>query len=158
MINEIQAQKYCRDDLSKIENYDKAIADTTQTWHLHHRLELTLDGEFALTPEQLKLHDMYYNRPYYELIFLTRTEHRRLHMEGNNNPFYGKHLSEDTRRKLSESKKGNNNPFYGKHHTAESRRKISEATKNISDETRRKLSESKNGKHWKIVDGKRVWY
>ena len=31
MINEKLARKYCRDDLSKIENYDKAIADKTQT-------------------------------------------------------------------------------------------------------------------------------
>lgn len=37
MINEKQAKKYCRDDLSKIENYEQAIADTTRTWHLHHR-------------------------------------------------------------------------------------------------------------------------
>ena len=82
MINERYAKKYCRDDLSKIENYEKAIADTTQTWHLHHRLELTLDGEPALTHKQLKMHDMYYNRPYYELIFLTKAEHNRLHNKG----------------------------------------------------------------------------
>ena len=146
MINEIQAQKYCRDDISKIENYDEAIADTTQTWHLHHRLELTLDGEFALTPEQLKMHDMYYNRPYYELIFLTLAEHRRLHMKG-------KHLSEDTRRKMSESKKG-------KHLSEDAKRKLSESKKghHHSEDTRRKMSKSKIGKHWKIVDGKRVWY
>ena len=122
MINEIYAQKYCRDDISKIENYERAIADTSQVWHLHHRLELTLDGEFALTPEQLKMHDMYYSRPYYELIFLTQAEHFRLHKKGNNNPFHGKHHSEDTRRKMSESHKG-------KHHTDEARRKMSEAKK-----------------------------
>ena len=163
MINEIQAQKYCRDDISKIENYDEAIADTTQTWHLHHRLELTLDGEFALTPEQLKMHDMYYNRPYYELIFLTLTEHRRLHMKG-------KHLSEDTRRKMSESKKGKHlsedakrklsESMKGKPHSEETRRKMSESKKghHHSEDTRRKMSKSKKGKHWKIVDGKRVWY
>ena len=143
MINESNAHKYCRDDISKIENYDKAIADTVQMWVIHHRLELTLDGEFALSREQLKMHDMYYNRPYYELIFLTTTEHRRLHMEGNNNPLYGKHRSVDTKHKISEAKKGENNPFYGKHHT---------------EETRIKMSEAKKGKHWKIVDGKRVLY
>lgn len=46
MINERLAKAYCRDDIYKIENYDKAIADTTQTWICHHRLELTLDGEY----------------------------------------------------------------------------------------------------------------
>ena len=30
---------YCRGDISKIENYDKAIADTKTVWHCHHRLE-----------------------------------------------------------------------------------------------------------------------
>ena len=47
MINESYIQKFCKDDISRIENYDKAVADPTQTWVIHHRLELTLDGEFA---------------------------------------------------------------------------------------------------------------
>lgn len=96
MINEKAVKIYCRDDMSKIEYYEKAIADTTQTWDLHHRLELTLDGEFALSREQLKMHDMYYNRPYYELIFLTHAEHRRLHMQ---------YISDKSRKKMSEAHK-----------------------------------------------------
>lgn len=141
MINERIVHKYCIDEISKIENYDKAIADTTQTWDLHHRLELTLDGEFALSREQLKMHDMYYNRPYYELIFLTHAEHSRLHKKG-------KSLSEETRRKMSEAFKGDNNPFYRKHHSAYTIRKLSEANKghHHTEETRRKMSESKKGK------------
>ena len=149
MINEKQARKYCRDNLSKIENYEQAIADKTQTWHLHHRLELTLDGEPALTHKQLKMHDMYYNRPYYELIFLTPSEHRKLHknmseetcrkisesIKGEKHPIYGKHISEEHRRKISESLKGKSTWNKGKHHSEETRRKISEALK------RRKISE-----------------
>ena len=170
MINEKTANRYCRDELSKIENYDKAIADTTTTWHLHHRLELTLDGEPALTTAQLKLHDMYYNRPYYELIFLTPSEHRRLHKEGENHPLFGHHHSEETRRKMSEAKKGKHlseehrkklsEAQKGKHHSDYTRRKISDAKKgkHHSEEHRKKMSESHKGKHWKIVDGKRVWY
>ena len=151
MINEIQAHKYCRDDISKIENYEKANADMTQTWHLHHRLELTLDGEFALSRDQLKMHDMYYNRPYYELIFLTPAEHSRIHKKGDNNPQYGKHRSEDTRRKMSEAMKGENNPQYGKHRSEDTRIKISDAMKgenhplygkHRSEDTRRKISEA----------------
>ena len=130
MINEKYAKKYCRDDLSKIENYEKAIADTTQTWDLHHRLELTLDGEFALSREQLKMHDMYYNRPYYELIFLTPSEHRRLH---------GINVSDETRKKMSEANKGRT-------FSEETRRKMSESHKNMSEETRRKLSEAQKGR------------
>ena len=30
--------------------------------------------------------------------------------------------------------------------------------KKLSEEAKRKLSEAKKGKHWKLVDGKRVWY
>ena len=39
MINFIQTKKYCKEDISKIKNYDKAIADTTKTWHCHHSEE-----------------------------------------------------------------------------------------------------------------------
>lgn len=115
MINEYNAHRFCRDDISKIENYDKAINDPTQTWEIHHRLELTLEGEFALSSEQLKMHDMYYNRPYYELIFLTPSEHRSIHHKG-------KTISGEHRRKMSEA---------WKHRVVseETKRKISEAHK-----------------------------
>ena len=124
MINESYAQKYCKDDISKIENYDKAFADPIQTWVIHHRLELTLDGEFAHTPEDLKRMGMYYNRPYFELIFLTKSEHQRIHAQnrsgttlikmksslsqrtGTLNNFYGKHHSDDTKQKISKANKG----------------------------------------------------
>ena len=161
MINEYYAKKFCKDDISKIENYEKAFADTTQTWDLHHRLELTLDGEFALSRDQLKMHDMYYNRPYYELIFLTHAEHSRLHREGRtvtdehrrkiSEAIKGRTFSEETRKKMSESRKGKNNPMYGKkgpflgkHHTEDVRKKMSESHKgkHQSDETRRKISEA----------------
>lgn len=142
MINEKYAKKYCRDDLSKIENYEQAIADTTQIWDLHHRLELTLDGEFALTHKQLKMHDMYYNRPYYELIFLTHSEHRRLHNKS-------KALSAETKQKITEAHKGKASPMKDKHHSEETRRKMSEAHKGhtVTDETKRKISEAHKGKH-----------
>ena len=143
MINEKWAKKYCRDDLSKIENYEQAIADTTQTWDLHHRLELTLDGEFALSQDQLKMHDMYYNRPYYELIFLTQAEHRRLH---------NMNRSEDTRRKISESHKGKVSPKKGVTLSEDTRRKMSNAKKGkkrkpFTAEHRAKLAESAR-KRW----------
>ena len=59
----------------------------------------------------------------------------------------GKHHSEETKKKISESKSGEKNPMFGKHHSEESKQKISESKKNISDETRRKMSDSKKGKH-----------
>lgn len=42
MVNEKYAKSYCKEDISKIENYDKAIADTTQTWECHHRDEVRI--------------------------------------------------------------------------------------------------------------------
>ncbi len=135
MINVKSVREYCRDDISKIENYDKAISDTTQVWHIHHRLELTLDGEFALTSKQLKMHCMYYKRPYYELIFLTRDEHYRIHRKS-------KRLSDNTRIKIGKALKG-------RYVSEETRKKKSEALKGryVSAETRKKLSEAMKGKH-----------
>lgn len=79
-------------------------------------------------------------------------------MSGKNNPRYGKHLSEETKRKISESEKG-------KIISEETRKKISEANRGkivsegtkqkmsdaqkgrfISEETRKKISESMKGK------------
>ena len=122
MISERQAKRFCKDELFKIENYDKAIADTTHTWDLHHRLELTLDGEFAHSREELKRLGMYYNRPYFELIFLTSEGHRRLHLKG-------KKFTDDTKRKLSKAKKGKPSNFLGKHHSAETKLKMSKSQK-----------------------------
>lgn len=39
MINEKKTKIYCRDDISKIENYEAALADEARTWHVHHRKE-----------------------------------------------------------------------------------------------------------------------
>lgn len=129
MISE-NAKQYCKDDISKIENYDKAIADKTKTWVCHHRLELTLDGEFAHTPKELIRMNMYYKRPYFELIFLTRTEHEALHKG-----------TEEFKQKNSKSHKGIKP-------TKETKRKISESLKEhpVSEETKQKMSESLKGK------------
>ena len=84
MINITNAKQYCKDDISLIENYDKAISDNTQKWHLHHRLELTLENEYALSKQDLIRHGMYYKRPYFELIFMTEAEHKALHNSAMN--------------------------------------------------------------------------
>ena len=80
MINEKYAKKFCCEDLSLIENYDIAVADTTQTWHCHHRGEILPCGRFSVS--DLKKFELYFNRPASELIFLTHSEHRRLHLKG----------------------------------------------------------------------------
>ena len=46
----------------------------------------------------------------------------------------GKKLSKEHRRKMSENTKGENNPFYGKKHTEETRKKISGNHADVSGE------------------------
>lgn len=80
MITKKRIKLYCCEDPCLIENYDKAIADTTQIWHCHHRLEI--QGDKILSIQELIDQGLYYNRPASELIFLTRKDHTSLH--GNN--------------------------------------------------------------------------
>lgn len=129
------AYSYCKDDISKIENYEKAVNDNTQMYEIHHRLELTLDGDFAHTVDELKRMDMYFNRPYFELVFLTKAEHTALHMKVR------PHSSIESRNR-KKSVEGDKNPFYGKTHSIEFRKNHSKLLK---------------GKTWKLINGKRVW-
>ena len=124
MINEKQARKFCKEDISKIKNYDKAIKDTTQTWVCHHMTETW----WNCTAKELIENECYYNRKACELIFLTRSEHVRLHCKG-------KVLTEEHRKKIADS-------LVGHQHSKESIKKMSAAFK---------------GKTWKVIDGKRVW-
>lgn len=149
-------KRYCT-NFEDIENYEQAIADTTQTWQCHHRLETHFsDGNprpknALITSSELKALDMYYHRPASELIFLTASEHARIGSviceSGEANPMYGKSPSKETRKKLSkankgkkrsdetkhkisESKKGNIN-MLGKHHTEKSKLKTSSSMKGL---------------------------
>ncbi len=73
-----------------------------------------------------------------------------------NNSFYGKHHSKETKIKISLFHKGkfvgDKNPFYGKHHTDEVCKKLSEIAKKTfsgvkkTEDHKRKISESNKGK------------
>lgn len=155
-------------DFYLIENYEEALNDETQVWDVHHRIEVSEDGEHTLfTPKSLIEKGLYYGRPPEELIFLTKKDHMKLHngtieqkekrkvkhkkhrpysdeykmqisetMKGNTNR-KGKHCSEETKKKLSETHKG-------KIFTEEHKRKMSESLKGrvMSEETKRKISEA----------------
>lgn len=140
MINIKNVKKLCNGNITQIENYELAINDNTQIWDCHHRRE-TDEG---LSVKQLIELGLYFNRPENELIFITHSEHSHLHHSG-------KHLSEETKQKLSEVNKG-------KHHSEETKRKQSESHKGktpwnkgktncYSEETKTKKSESMKGKN-----------
>ena len=119
--------EYCK-EYQKIENYELAKADNFKGWEIHHRLEITLDGEHAYTKDDLVKMNMYYNRPHFELIFLTRSEHRRLH----NSTAYYKNI-------MSKVKKG---------HKVDN---VTRSKLSVSHIGKHK------GLTWKVIDGKRVW-
>lgn len=155
------------DNIENVENYELAKADNFKGWDCHHRLEThNSDGErrlVGITRNELKALDMYFHRPANELIFLPRKEHLLLHHKGKHHSeeakiklseaHKGKPLTEEHKNKISESNKG-------RRPSEEHKRKLSEAMKGRkpSEVTMKKLSEFCKGKHWKLVDGKRVWY
>lgn len=109
-------KKFCR-EYWRIENYDQAMADKTQTWHCHHIHEI----EYNLSKIELQAMGFYFDRPFCELIFLTPGEHIRLHMkginhEGKNNPNYGKEGYWKGKEVSWKGKRsGENNPNYKYH-------------------------------------------
>lgn len=67
---------------------------------------------------------------------------------GEKHSMYGKHHSEESKKKMSEAHKGEKNHNYGKNMSEEQKKKISEAEKGkkLSEETKKKISEMRKGK------------
>lgn len=137
MIGLKRIKRYCRDDISKIENYEQAINDT-ETWVCHHRLGLTLDGEKACTKEDLIRFGMYYNRPYFELIFLPKKEHDALHSKART-----EELCLITKEKIK-----------GKPFTEEHKQRIREALKKAWSENRHVIKDKETWKQKLSESGK----
>lgn len=126
MICEYTTKRFCKEDISLIENYDKAIADETQTWHCHHRDEVkTLPSGIKVfrSREDLIEAGRYYNCPASELIFLTCSEHRRLHT--TERPVSDK--VRNTARELMSNMR--HDSFKGRHHSKESKALLSKIHK-----------------------------
>ena len=68
---------------------------------------------------------------------------------GKNHPMYGRHHSEETKRKLSITHSGKNNSNHGKHLSAETRKKISISGKGriFTDSHKQKIADSQLGKN-----------
>lgn len=117
-----------------------------------------------------------------DLAPMTHSEHISLHKKGvptkctvwnkGLTGIGGYKMSEEGRKNISESKKGEKNPRYGKPgtmlgkcHSDEARKKMSEAKKGKPSWNKGKKCEQfagennpMYGRHWKMVDGKRVYY
>ena len=144
-------KQYCK-DYEKIENYQLAKKDNFIGWECHHRLEThNSDGirrEVDISQEELKALRMYYNRPPEELIFLTTREHH-VFKKGENNPFYGKKHSEESKKRIAKAGKKN----IGKHWYTDGKIEIFDF--NCPDgfvEGRLKSSNKNIGKRW-YTDG-----
>ena len=136
-----------------IENYNDALNDLKRVWECHHRKESVYSRKELITRNE------YYNVSPDELIFLTRKEHNKLHKTGNTNNL-GKRWSDETKNKLSKSKKGKKRPAFSAewlHNMSVAHLGKNKGYKH-SEETRKKMSEAKKGKRWKLVDGKHVYF
>ena len=151
MIKTKSVKKLCREDITLIKNYEQAITDESQIWDCHHINELTF------TRQELIKQNMYYHRPANELVFLTRSEHKKAHLtvcagadeqkRKLSESLKGRKLSDEHRRNISESHKGQTPWNKGRKLeplSDEHKRKISEYRKGRkhSDETKRKMSEA----------------
>lgn len=123
MICENTVRKYCCEDISLIENYQEAI-NSDEKWDCHHRLEIELNKSV----QELKDLNLYFNRPANELIFLTKSEHIKIHNSinkiGNKNTL-GKHYCLGEKNGMyGVHRFGKDNPMYGKHHSDETKQKM----------------------------------
>lgn len=180
MISNRSVKNYCCEDLSLIENYEEAINDNTQIWDCHHRLE---------TDEQKSIQDLkdegrYYNVPASELIFLSPSDHHRLHRynasestlqkqsesmklyyeehqginKGENSPNYGRKRTDEFRKKRSELMKGENNPMYGKGYKIAGERNANYwKNKTMPEEIRQKMRINGKGKKSGPKGKHKVW-
>jgi len=89
------------------------------------------------------------------LICMSRKAHLKLHHTGKdhtgkNNPMYGKHVSEETRKKMSEAQKGEKHHLYGKHMREEHRKNLSKSrnTTGFYRVSKEKCKSCKQGFKW----------
>ena len=82
MINLTTLKKYCNGDFTKIENYEEAVNDETQTWSCHHRLGIMPFSNKRVSHKRLIEMGLYFNQPPEALIFLKEGEHRSTHQTG----------------------------------------------------------------------------
>lgn len=77
--NSSSISTFCNKPIRFIENYDEALRDKKNIYIIHHKLECCSD--IYHTPKELKEMGLYYERPPEELIFMTISDHIKLHNE-----------------------------------------------------------------------------
>ena len=81
---------FCSESVSQIEGYTEMMANPTKRYVIHHRREthtvegLPLGYNCHLSASMLKTQGLYYKRPASELIWMSSSEHGRLHQTKNN--------------------------------------------------------------------------
>ena len=130
----------CGKILKKLKNineyYNIKLYKENNEYNLNyiHRLVYETFNNCKLKPDEEVHHkDENKENNYYEnLEKMPKSEHRSFHNKGENNSFFGKHLSKEHKNKISKSEKG----------------------KTVSEETRRKMSENNYNKisNQKIID------
>lgn len=132
----------------------------------HHLLEIILwpnaDGTFtkilnsATYLQELGIYD-----DFKLTISLSHSEHAKLHANNRSVDWHSKliertkHKSEETKRKLREANIGKLRSQLTKSRIAAN---SAWKGKHLSEECKAKMSTSHLGKHWKLVDGKRIYY
>lgn len=164
--------RYAKDcDTSDIgTKYFSSSREVKRIWKEHGRPLIIIDQMFTNVNEaqEYEVYVLQYNDVVNSEEWINKHDNNAppvTKLFGDDNPMRKYEISDDYKRKLSESKKGNANPFMGKTHTDEAKRKIGEATKaryedddyrqrmsnmkmgkKQSDETRRKISQSNKGR------------
>jgi group I intron endonuclease len=94
---------------------------------LHEKFDVGINESFYNKAKQTSL------RFSYDPTGKNHSEETRKKMseskKGEKCYWYGKELSEDTRKKMSDARKGEKHPLYGKQHSDEHKKKLSEANK-----------------------------
>lgn len=145
--------EYCPEHYEEIENYQLAKADNFVGWVCHHRNGVEFSKEWLIK------NNMYYNRTDpHEFKFVRTEEHTSIHKKNKplselNKKNIGIALKKSDkakaqRAKLAESLRGKKRPADVVERAAIARRGIPNW----------KNSQRFKGAHWKLINGKRVWY